>query len=107
MTDNFDATLTALLAVPEDADADAFAEDVIRRLDRRDAGRTLVLGAASAAGLAVFAWQIVARFDALGGALHALLDGMLQSVEIGFTVLLAVLLASLLAGGGARRPSAR
>lgn len=69
--------------------------------------RTLVLGAAGAAGLAVFAWQIVARFDALGAALHTLLGGALQSVEIGSTVLFAALFASMLTGGNARRPGAR
>jgi hypothetical protein len=107
MTDDFDATLTALLAPKGDeADADAFAASVLRRLDQRDAGRTLILSIAGTAGLAVFAWQLVERFDALGTALHARLYGVLPSVEIGYTVLFVVLLASMLPGGNARRPTA-
>ena len=108
MTDDFDATLTALLAPKDDdADADAFAESVLRRLNHRDAGRPLILGAAGAAGFAVFVWQFIERFDALLDALRALLDGVLPSIEIGSAVLVVVLLASMLCGGSARRPSVR
>jgi hypothetical protein len=108
MTDDFDATLTALLAPKDDeADAEAFAESVLRRLNHRDARRTVILGAAGAGGLGVFVWQFVGRFDALGAALHGLLDGVLPSVEIGSAVLFVVLLASMLGGGNAQRPSMR
>jgi len=106
--DDFDATLTALLAPKgDDADADAFAAKVLRRLDQRDTGRTLILSVAGMAGLAMFAWQLVERFGALGAALHALLYGVLPSVEIGSAALFVVLLASMLVGGNARRPSVR
>jgi hypothetical protein len=99
VTDDFDSTLTALLAEPDDADTKAFAEDVIRRIEHRSATRTLVLAGFGVAGLAIFVWQLVAQLDALGATLHRLLGGGPSSIELVVTAGLVAMLAGMLAGG--------
>ncbi len=99
MTDSFDATLSALLSAPEDADSQAFAEDVTRRLERRSATRALVLAGFGGAGLAIFVWQLVTQLDALGAILHRMFGGGPSPIEFVVTAALAAMLIGALAGG--------